>query len=112
VPSGFNVMVQLGNNDPAIQGLETQEPYAFIIDQCYFHGDPVAGQKRAVEPNAKDWTITNSDFRQIVAVGQDSQCIGASNGHGLGDIENNYLECSTENILFESPPGCADGVIS
>jgi hypothetical protein len=99
VPQGFNNIILLGDNSTS-QQFESQEPFSFIIDQCYFHGDAVAGQKIAIQPDAKDVTITNSDFRQIAAVGQDAQCIAASNGHGPIDIENNYLECSTENVMF------------
>ncbi len=100
VPFGFNNMVYLGGNSGLGLKFEVDEPTDFIFDQCYFKGDPVAGQRTAIQPNAKNVTIVNSDFRDIKAVGQDSQCIAASNGHGPIDIENNYLECSTENIIF------------
>jgi len=100
VPFGFNNMVYLGGNGGLGLKFEVDEPTDFIFDQCFFQGDPVAGQRTAIQPNAKNVTITNSDFRDIKAVGQDSQCIAASNGHGPIDIENNYLECSTENVMF------------
>ena len=100
VPYGFNNMVYLGGNGGFGLNFEVDEPTDFIFDQCFFQGDVVAGQRTALQPNAKNVTITNNDFRQIAAVGQDSQCIAASNAFGPIDIENNYLECSTENVIF------------
>src|SRR5207245_1446804 len=58
VPQGFNVMVALGTNDTP-QQFKTQEPSFIVIDQCYFKGDPVAGQKRAIECNGISLTISN-----------------------------------------------------
>jgi len=97
VPQGFNAMVLLGDGESEF---ETDEPSDIVIDHCYFHGDAVVGQKRGAELHGKRLDITNSYFEQIVAVGQDSQCIVGYNGHGPYQIVNNYLECGTENVMF------------
>jgi hypothetical protein len=94
---GFNEMIQFGD---ASWSFESDEPSDLVVDQCYFHGDPVAGQKHAITANGKNWTVLNSDFRNIHSVGQDSNCIQGHNGHGPFDVENNYLECATENFLI------------
>lgn len=99
VPSGFNDIMRLGIGDSG-QQFETQEPSFITVDQCYFHGDPVAGQKRAIGVNGKNLTITNSYFADIKAEGEDSQCIAGWNGHGPLTILNNFMECGTENFII------------
>lgn len=105
VPAGFGDIVAFGFSDSS-QFLEAQEPTDAIFDQIYMTGDSLAGQKRGFNLNGKRFTLTNSYIKDIHSVGQDSQCIGGGNGHGPYDIENNYLECATENFIqggFDPP---------
>lgn len=99
VPQGFGEIVSFGAGDFS-QIYESQEPTDAIFDQVYVLGDPVAGQKRAFGVNGKRFTLTNSYIARIHSVGQDSQCVQGTNGHGPIDIENNYLECATENFIL------------
>lgn len=99
VPAGFGEIVSFGAGDFS-QIYEAQEPTDAIFDQVYVLGDAVAGQKRAFGVNGKRFTLTNSYVARIHSVGQDSQCVQGTNGHGPIDIENNYLECATENFIL------------
>jgi hypothetical protein len=93
------VLVKLG------MGTETslaQQPHDVTLDRCYIHGDPVAlpGTKRGVGLEGAAQAVLNSYISEIHAQGQDSQAIASFNGAGPFQIINNYLEASTENLLF------------
>ena len=75
-------------------------PHHIELDRVLISGDPTVGQKRAIAANAAHVTITNSDIRNIKAVGQDSQAIAAWNSPGPFVIRNNYLQAAGENIMF------------
>lgn len=75
-------------------------PQHLVLDRVYIHGDPVAGQKRAVALNSGATTITNSYIADIKSADQDSQAIGGWNGPGPYLITNNYLEAAGENVMF------------
>lgn len=99
VPRGLNTQLVLGFGDN-LQNFESEEPSFIIVDQCYFAGDPVAGQQRAIAVNGKILNITNNFIENVNAVGQDSQCIAGWNGHGPLTVTNNFLECGTENFII------------
>ncbi len=100
INNGYNTQMEIGAADSA-QQFESQEPYAIIIDQCYFAGDPFYGQVRSIAPNGKSISITNNFIDDSgIAVGQDGQCIAGWNGHGPLTITNNFLNCGTENIIL------------
>ena len=54
----------------------------------------------AIAANAAHVVISNSDIRDIKAVGQDSQAIAGWNTPGPITIRNNYLEAAGENVMF------------
>jgi hypothetical protein len=66
----------------------------------YVHGDPALGRRRGISLNSASTTITNSYISDIKAVARDAQAICGWNGPGPFVITNNYLEASSENILF------------
>jgi len=96
---GFGEIVALGAGD-STQTMESQAPYALVVDRIYMHGDPVFGQKRCLSVNSKETDVLNSYIAECKAIGQDSQAIGGWNSPGKLRIENNYLEGSTENMLI------------
>ncbi|MBX4204994.1 MAG: dockerin type I repeat-containing protein [Candidatus Doudnabacteria bacterium] len=112
VPSSdANVFVQLGSLDSYCATVT--EPYKvcdtsvlanyaynITLDRVYIHGDPSYDSKRGVGLDSKDTAIIDSYISDIHVVGQDSQAIGSFNGPGPYKIVNNYLEASTENIIF------------
>jgi hypothetical protein len=85
----------------------SQLAHHLVLDRVYIHGDPTAGQKRAIALNSGYTEITNSYIADIKATGADSQAICGWNGSGPYLIENNYLEAAGENVMF----GGADPVI-
>jgi len=97
--TGFGDIIEIGDGSSAQNSLSIV-PYSFVLDRLYVYGDPLMGQKRGIAINAKDVTVTNSTIRDIKAVGQDSQALGAYNGPGPFWIENNYLEASGENFML------------
>jgi hypothetical protein len=82
------------------QNTVTNIPHDLVIDRCYVHGDPRAGQKRGVALNSGAATVTNSYLSDFKAIGQDSQAAGGWNGPGPFTITNNYLEAAGENVMF------------
>jgi len=78
----------------------TSVAHDLVLDRVYVHGDPAAGQKRAIALNSGSTTITGSYIADIKAVGQDAQAICGWNGPGPYIITNNYLEAAGENVLF------------
>ena len=75
-------------------------PHDLIVDRVYVHGDPTFGQKRGIALNSAATTIKNSYVSGIASPWQDAQAIGGWNGPGPFTIANNYLEASTENVMF------------
>jgi len=75
-------------------------PHDLILDRVYVHGDPTFGQRRGIALNSASTTIKNSYIAGIASTGQDAQAICGWNGPGPFTIANNYLEASTENVMF------------
>lgn len=96
---GQGDILALGDGSAA-QNTLTQVPHHLIIDRVYLHGDRLLGQKRGIGLNSAHTAIVNSYVADIKAIGQDTQAIATWNGPGPFRIENNYLEASTEVVLF------------
>jgi hypothetical protein len=103
---GYGDIIEFGQGD-STQTTLAQVPYALVVDRVYVHGDPIMGQKRGIALNSRDTTIVNSYISDCKAVGQEAQAISGFNGPGNYDIENNYLEGSTQSFLL----GGADPMI-
>jgi hypothetical protein len=95
---GYETLVALGNN--TTQTSTSLAPSKITFDRVYIHGDAVRGQKRCLALNSASTSILNSYFADCKHFASDSQAIAVFNGPGPFTIENNYLEGSTENILF------------
>ncbi len=109
---GAGDIITLGDGSRSQNAL-SQVPHDLVIDRCYIHGDPTAGQKRGIALNSASTTVTGSYISDIKAVGQDAQAIDGWNGPGPFTITNNYLEAAGENILFGgTDPAIADLVPS
>jgi hypothetical protein len=96
---GAGDILTLGDGSAAQTSL-AQVPHDLVVDRCYIHGDPAAGQKRGLALNSASTTVTGSYIADIKAIGQDSQAIGGWNGPGPFLISNNYLEAAAEVLLF------------
>jgi hypothetical protein len=75
-------------------------PTDLILDRCYVHGQPGTMSRRGVLLNGTSSAVIDSHVSEIHAAGSDSQAILGYNGPGPFKIVNNYLEASTENIMF------------
>jgi hypothetical protein len=96
---GQGDIIQLGDGS-SNQNTLAVVPHDLILDRVYVHGDPAFGQKRGVALNSASTTIKNSYIAGIASSGQDAQAICGWNGPGPFTIANNYLEASSENVLF------------
>jgi hypothetical protein len=96
---GTNDIILLGDGSTAQTELQ-QVPFELVVDRCFIHGDPEAGQKRGIALNSASTSIVNSHLSDMKVVGQDSQAIGGWNGPGPFLIENNFLEAAGENFLL------------
>lgn len=99
VPQAFYDIIKLGDGSSA-QYLKSQEPHDIILDQMYIHGDPVAGQKRAIALDGRNLTVRNSYISDIHGVAQDTLAIGGYNGSGNYTITNNYIEAASYGVMF------------
>lgn len=75
-------------------------PWGIEFDRCYIHGDPVKGGKRGIAMNSAYTVVKNSDIRDFIGIGQDSQTICSWSGTGPFLILNNHLEAAGENVMF------------
>lgn len=75
-------------------------PRDLILDRCYVHGQPQTMSRRGVLLNGASSAVIDSHVSEIHADGADSQAILGYNGPGPFKIVNNYLEASTENVMF------------
>ena len=96
---GVGDIITLGDGS-ADQNTLAVVPHDLILDRVYVHGDPTFGQKRGIALNSASTTIKNSYVSGIASPSQDAQAICGWNGPGPFTIANNYLEASTENLMF------------
>jgi hypothetical protein len=108
---GAGDIIRLGDGGPSQNSL-SQVPHDLVVDRCYIHGDPVAGQKRGIALNSASTTIVDSYISDIKAVGQDTQAIAGWNGPGPYTIENNYLEAAGENFILGGSDPAIQGLIA
>ena len=92
-------LVELGDGS-ASQASLAQVPHDLILDRVYVHGDAANGARRCLALNSGSTVISNSYVSDCKAVGVDAQAIAGWNGPGPYTIVNNYLEGSSENVLF------------
>lgn len=67
--------------------------------------------KRGIKLDGASQVVRRSRITNIARVGQDSQCIAGWNTPGPVLIEDNYLECASENILFGGAAPSVPGTI-
>jgi hypothetical protein len=92
-------LVRLGGGRKEQKTLDTV-PHHLVIDRCYIHGLDTQDVQRGINLNSAETTISNSYISAIHMVGIEAQAIAGWNGPGPFHITNNYLEGSTQNILF------------
>lgn len=95
--TGAGNIIQLGTTEE--KRLE-ELPHHIEFDRVYIHGSPGLGQRRGIAANGKFIRIVNSHISDIKREGDEAQAIAVWATDGPVEIINNYLEASTENILF------------
>ncbi len=96
---GWGTLVEFGTNTDAQTSL-TAVPYDIVLDRVFVHGHPTKGQKRCIALNGRAQEVLNSYVSACAHFALDSQAIAGFNGPGPFRIINNYLEASTENVMF------------
>jgi type IX secretion system substrate protein len=97
-------LVTIGSGDSILSTL----PYNIVFDRCYIHGDTGVGGRRGVEMDGDSIAVINSYVSDFKEQGSDAQALWAYNTPGPIKVVNNYLEASTENMMF----GGADPAIT
>jgi hypothetical protein len=82
-------------------------PTDIIFDRVYVHGTPTLDFRRCFAFNGARQTVIDSYVSECHGT-SDAQAVAGWNGPGPFKIVNNYLEASTENVVF----GGADPTIS
>lgn len=108
---GAGDILALGDGGSA-QRDRAQVPRQLIVDRCYIHGDPEAGQKRGIALNSGETQITGSYIADMKVRGQDAQAIAGWNGPGPYTIENNYLEAAGNNFLLGGADPSIEGLVT
>ncbi len=114
-PGGFNDIIRLGSNacdSSGYQEYDADQPTDIEVDRVWLKANAVTGQKTGITLGGKRMNVLNSRIEGIAAVGQDSVAVYGGNGSGPYRIENNYLESSTENILFGGADPCQRTVMT
>jgi hypothetical protein len=75
-------------------------PHHFVFDRVYIHGFPTQDVQRGISLNSADTDILNSYISDIHGKGYEAQAICGWSGPGRYKIINNYVEGSTQNIMF------------
>jgi hypothetical protein len=92
--------ITLGASGDAGQTTLASVPHDLVIDRSYVHGSPTLNLSRCVALNSAYSAVIDSYLSECHQVGADAQAVGGWNGPGPFKIVNNYLEGSTENIMF------------
>nr|MBA2301465.1 hypothetical protein [Acidobacteriota bacterium] len=107
---GWYTLLEIGTNN-SLQTTLQSVPSDIVLDRVFVHGHPVKGQQRCVGLNGRNVDVLNSYIVSCASFAVDAQAIGTFNGPGPMKIINNYLEASTENILFGGSDPRIDGLV-
>ena len=101
--TGVHTFVEQGVTRPDHQARN------IVVDRCYFTAAPFDNVRRAIGMHGSNITVRNSFIERAKDNSTDAQAIVSYNGTGPYTVENNFLEGSTENLMFG---GAIGGVIS
>jgi hypothetical protein len=75
-------------------------PTDITFDRCYLHGTSTTTLRRAIALNSARTAVVDSYVSECHEVGADAQALAGWNGPGPFKIVNDFLEGSTENVIF------------
>ena len=104
-------LISFGANDDGGQTTLASIAHDLIVDRSYVHGSATQNVRRGVALNSATSAVIDSHVSEIHEEGADAQAIAGWNGPGPYKIVNNYLEASTENILFGGGDPAIQGMI-
>jgi len=92
-------LVRLGEGRQ-VQNTLDSVPHHLSFDRCWIHGFPTQDVQRGVSLQCGESEVANSYISDIHMVGIEAQGICGWNGPGPFRIVNNFIEASTQGILF------------
>ncbi|MEP6618052.1 MAG: Ig-like domain-containing protein [bacterium] len=108
-------LVRFGEDGGNGQTTLASVPHDLVLDRSYVHGMPTGIVRRGVTLNSAYSAVVDSYISEChdASSGTDAQAIMGWNGPGPFKIANNYLEGSSENVMFGGgDPGIANLVPS
>jgi hypothetical protein len=110
-PSDANALISLGTDGPGGQTTLASVPHHLVLDRMYAHGTATGVLRRCIALNSASTAIVDSYLSDCHERGADSQAIMGWNGPGPFKIVNNYLEASTEVVLFGGSDPAIAGLV-
>jgi uncharacterized protein (TIGR03437 family) len=89
----------------------SQVPHHLTIDRSWIHGFSDQDVQRGVSAQCAECDVTNSYISDIHMEGIEAQGIAGWNGPGPIRIINNYIEASTQNILFGGADSASEALM-
>lgn len=86
-------------------------PHDLVLDRMYIHGTPTGNNRRCVGLNGASTAVIDSYISECHEAGTDAQAIAGWSGPGPFKIVNNYVEASSENIIFGGSDPLIVGVV-
>jgi hypothetical protein len=99
VPGGIGDIFVCGSATIS-QSKLSDEPHDIVLDRVYIHGDEVAGQKRGIALNCRNFTMGSSYIDDIKGLGQDATAFGGWNTSGGHTITNTYIGAAAYGYLY------------
>jgi hypothetical protein len=93
-------------------GIPSPEPDSLTFDRCYIHGMPNIDVKQGLQATASNFAVVDSYISELHIIGGESQGVLSYISPGPIKIVNNYIESSTENIMFGGAGGYANPYIT
>src|SRR6516162_2915936 len=85
---------------------------SITVDRCYIHGSATQDVRVGVVANGSNFSVIDSYFSDIHQSTNDSQAVLAYYSPGPIKIVNNYLESTSENIMFGGAGGASNPFVA
>lgn len=106
--TGSGDMFRCGSDDNATVTSRSLIAGNFVVSQVFFKGDPTTGQFRAIGAHCNNFTIQDSLFKNIKALGSDNQAIYCNSFEtGLLITNSRFEAAGAEPIMCGGGAGAA-----
>ena len=89
-------LIAIGNSDASPATL----PHDIVFDRCYVHGTPGTNNRRGIEMDGAYVAVIDSYISDFQEADTDAQGLWAYNTTGPLQINDDYIEAATENVMF------------